>query len=220
MDFLELKFLDLLPVPQERNHFLGVDSGGYKLRNRHLVFRIKGLKVVVDADLFLADVLMLLAVHMVLVGLSELRVDDCHRQVEQEEGADEDQRQEVEEDGISVGFLHLLLYIAPALQGHRLENAQQRVHHVIEVGYTEVWVLVGSAAEVAAWTLYSSAQWLVDWLHHAGLDAHAPFHEVTRHKVGSCNGKNGEEKQQDDDGVSQNGHCLGKSLHEDFETFD
>jgi hypothetical protein len=131
---------------------------------------------------------------VLFVSLGELRIDDSQGQVQQKEGSNEDQGQEVQKDDVSVGLLHLLLDITPSFKGHRLEHTQQGVHYVVEVGDSKVWVLVGSAAEVTTWTFNASAKWLIRGMHLSCLDAHAPFHQIARHQVGSSNGEDGEEE--------------------------
>mmetsp|Transcript_20713 Transcript_20713/g.31745 ORF Transcript_20713/g.31745 Transcript_20713/m.31745 type:complete len:296 (+) Transcript_20713:6339-7226(+) len=156
---------------------------------------------------------------LLFMSLSEFGIDNCQGQVQQEEGADEDEGHEVDEDDVAESLLHLPLDVTPPLQGHALEHLQQRVEQVVEVGDSEVRVIVRFATEIASWALVGSANQFIG-VHLSSLDRNATVLQDTSEQLATTNGEDDEEEEQDDHGISQQGDSGEQSLHQDFESLD
>lgn len=154
-----------------------------------------------------------------LVCLGELRINDCQSQVEQEECPNEDQGQEVEKHAVVVGLLELLLHITPAFKSHRLEDAEERVQHIVEICNAKVWVFVGLSTEVAPWTVDTAAKRFFGH-NDSCLNGDASVLQGSLEQIGATNREDGEEKEEDTDCVTEKRHGLEQGVHQNFKPLD
>lgn len=150
----------LLSAPiEECLHLLGVDSGSDGLTDGPLVLVVECVVHLVVVKMGVSGLLQFVGLFLLLVFivcLRELRVDDCEKQVEQEEGTCEDHNDEENEDEVGEGPLHHGLDVGPALKRNALEHVQQRVLDRIKVCNAVVWICVLLSAKVATRALRHS----------------------------------------------------------------
>ena len=100
--------------------------------------------------------------------------------------------------------MHHSLNIAPALEGHALENGQEGVADVVEVCDAEVRITNCLSAEVSTRALHVSTK-VVIWVRFARLNRYAPELEESTKKVGTSDGKDHKEEQQHDESILKQG---------------
>ena len=203
----QLGCLLLASSVKECLHFLGVDPGRDGLADGPLVLVVEGVVHLVFVELHIPRLLQLLGLLLLLVlvvGLRELGVDDGEEQVQKEEGAGEDHRDENDEGDVVEGTLHHALDVGPALEGDALEHVKEGVLDRVEVGDSEVGVVVLLAAEVAAGAACARrAAKDVVGVQRSGLDRYATLFQGASQQLETADRKHDEKEEQDQQSVSQ-----------------
>lgn len=218
---LLLDSLDLLSHAEELDHLLDVDLGRDVLGNTELILLVQRVLHLVVFHLVsvVFSLLSLVLFLLLLLSIGEGSVDDGKGQVQQEEGTHEHDDDEEEDHEGREAPPHDHHHIGPAFQGHALEGGEERVQHIVEVGHSVVWILVGLAAEVASRTVQVACTELLN-KDDASLEANTPVLQSAREELGAGNGHHQEEEEQDDDSVSEQGQGGKDGAHEDLETLD
>ena len=169
----------------------------------NLIFQELGLQVLVlAAGRGIGKLLLLDGARLLLfVGhlLREFGLDDREGQVEQEEGADEDDWVEVDEDPTTNGLKEGDHEGCPAFHGNDLEHLHHRKHHVIEVGGSIGWVFVRLPAIVAGETGFSTATVRHTWIYDTCLFIEAPLLKSSCEKLAASDSKDQEKEHQHKD---------------------
>jgi hypothetical protein len=114
-----------LPHPKESNHLLSSHFDREELSNAEVILALLEVLYVLITLLVITgfnlpgSCLERIVLGLLLVmRLRKLGVDDGKSQIQQKEGTDEHQRQEVDEDVVHVGALHHPLDVTPTFKGH------------------------------------------------------------------------------------------------------
>ena len=102
-----------------------------------------------------------------LVVFDEGPHDDCKNEVEEEEGADEDEEKEVDSD-VAVDCVHVVVHdLAPPLHRYHLEDGQNGSANIVEVGnsvvnqFVCVHVIIRQADVVVSWISTKRVLWTI-----------------------------------------------------------
>ena len=164
----------------------------------NLIFQELGLQVLVlAAGRGIGKLLLLDGARLLLfVGhlLREFGLDDREGQVEQEEGADEDDWVEVDEDPTTNGLKEGDHEGCPAFHGNDLENLHHRKHHIVEIGGSVRRVFVRLAAIVARETSFSTSAIRYTWINDTCFFIEAPLLESSSEKLAPSDSKDQEKE--------------------------
>ena len=160
-----------------------------------------------------------LALHLVaaqrLLALVELGHDDSQGQVQQDEGADEDERHPVQERPRVEGVLRLIHHEHPAFQGDGLENRHEGHEDVVKARHVVVGGVLQHATEgVRRACVHAATQPVVIGVQLASGDEEAALVHDTHPQLQPDDAEDDEVEENDQQSVAQEGDGVQEGVHE------